>query len=222
MEVGPALPWGDVYGALEPYGKIAIGGRLTAIGNAGLTLGGGIHYFANKYGFAMDNVLAYEVVTADGQVITASATSNQDLFWALKGGSNNFGIVTKFTYRTFDVPKVSTQMIVFTEAALQPFTKAISDLGYFEESTITAAGGIFSFSYDVTTGVALLTTLGVQEGATLTPSSFANFSAIPAQDRVFGPINNITTLAQAASILPAGPYQYARWASQTQHNTWGC
>jgi hypothetical protein len=55
MEAGPALNWGQVYSALVPYGKIVIGGRLKDIGTGGLTLGGGIHYFTNKYGFAMDN-----------------------------------------------------------------------------------------------------------------------------------------------------------------------
>jgi FAD/FMN-containing dehydrogenase len=67
----------------------------------GLTLGGGISHFANKYGWACDNVESYEVVTASGIIVTASATKYPDLYWALRGGGNNFGTVTKFNMRTF-------------------------------------------------------------------------------------------------------------------------
>lgn len=83
-----------MYAFLEPYGKVVIGGRLKTIGIAGLTIGGGISYFTAKYGFGMDNVLAYDIVTASGKVVTASATNNSDLFWAMKGG----GSVSGFFY----------------------------------------------------------------------------------------------------------------------------
>ena len=84
VQAGPALNWYQMYSFLEPYGRVVIGGRLKTIGIAGLTIGGGISYFTSKYGFGMDNVLAYDVVIASGHVVTASATSNADLFWAMK------------------------------------------------------------------------------------------------------------------------------------------
>ena len=71
------------------------------MGVSGLTLGGGISHFANAYGWACDNVESFEVVTASGIIVTASATSFPDLYWSLRGGGNNFGIVTKFNMRTF-------------------------------------------------------------------------------------------------------------------------
>ena len=66
VEVEPGLRWFDVYSFLEPYGRVAIGGRLKTIGVPGLTLFGGVHYFINKYGYAMDNVVSYDVVLGNG------------------------------------------------------------------------------------------------------------------------------------------------------------
>lgn len=200
MEAGPALPWIDVYTALEPYGRIAIGGRLASIGIAGLTLGGGINYFTNKWGFAMDNILAYEVVTGKGKVVTANATHHRDLFWALKGGSNNFGIVTKFTYQTYEVPTVSTLSAYYLDPALSTYSKAIDDLALFEEVETTAAGGIFTIFYNATSDSSIFITLGVQAGSTTPPSYFANFSAIPAAYTLQS-VTNVTTLAQVSYIL---------------------
>lgn len=91
VSAGAGLGWISVYSALEKYGLYAIGGRYKSIGVAGLTLGGGLNYFAAKYGFTMDNVVSFEVVIASGDIVNASATEKPDLFWALKGSGSNFG-----------------------------------------------------------------------------------------------------------------------------------
>lgn len=88
---GAGQGWSEVYQALEPYGLYAIGGRLKSIGVGGLTLGGGINYFGNKYGFTADTTSAYEVVLSTGMVVTATAKNHPELFWGLKGGLNNLG-----------------------------------------------------------------------------------------------------------------------------------
>lgn len=69
---------------------------MKIIGVSGLSLIGGFHYLTNKYGFAMDNIMSYEVVLGNGTQVVANTTSYIDLFWVLKGGANNFGVVTKF------------------------------------------------------------------------------------------------------------------------------
>ncbi|KAJ4992468.1 FAD binding domain-containing protein [Stagonosporopsis vannaccii] len=92
----PGHTWNDIYTALEQDQVIVVGGRVASVGVGGLTLGGGISYFSSQYGLACDNVLSYEVVTASGLVINVSQTSYPDLYWALRGGGNNFGIVTQF------------------------------------------------------------------------------------------------------------------------------
>ncbi|KAL6711710.1 hypothetical protein ACN47E_004644 [Coniothyrium glycines] len=99
--IGPGNRWINVYQWIEQYGLQVIGGRVATVGVSGLTLGGGISHFANAYGWACDNVESFEVVTASGLIVTASATKFSDLYWALRGGGNNFGIVTKFNLRTF-------------------------------------------------------------------------------------------------------------------------
>ncbi|OJD29127.1 fad binding domain-containing protein [Diplodia corticola] len=99
--LGPGAKWFDVYNALEPEGLSVVGGRVSAIGVGGLTLGGGISFFSGLYGWACDNVVNYEVVIANGSIINVSRDVEPDLFWALRGGGNNFGIVTNFTVTTF-------------------------------------------------------------------------------------------------------------------------
>ncbi|RYP39077.1 hypothetical protein DL767_002340 [Monosporascus sp. MG133] len=97
VDVGPGGRWRDVYAALERHGRVVAGGREGNVGVAGLVLGGGNTFFTPRYGFACDNVVAFEVVLADGRIVVADAKGQQaDLYWALKGGSNNFGIVTNF------------------------------------------------------------------------------------------------------------------------------
>ncbi|KAL2834985.1 hypothetical protein BDW59DRAFT_155810 [Aspergillus cavernicola] len=99
--IGPGNNWGQVYKALEPHGLAVVGGRLSSIGVGGLTTGGGISYYSNLYGWASDNVESFEVVSAEtGDILTASETQHPDLYWALRGGGNNVGLVTKFNLYT--------------------------------------------------------------------------------------------------------------------------
>ncbi|KAL2838333.1 hypothetical protein BJX68DRAFT_279842 [Aspergillus pseudodeflectus] len=197
VEVGPGLTWYDVYEALEPYGRVAIGGRMKTIGVPGLSLIGGFHYFNNKYGYAMDNVLSYDVILGNGTQVVANKTSHPDLFWALKGGANNYGIVTKFTFKTYAIPKVSTTIQVFNESGIPDFLAAVCNIAKLDEEDPIAAGMVATVQYNATTKVASASLLGVQEGSSKPPSHFANFSAIPATTR----INNITTMRQWASSL---------------------
>ena len=99
--VGAGNTWFDVYTQLQSHDVVTIGGRVAAIGVGGLTLGGGISFFSNLYGWALDNVASYEVVSATGAIITAGPDVHKDLYWALRGGGNNFGLVTQFELFTY-------------------------------------------------------------------------------------------------------------------------
>lgn len=208
IEVGPGMTWYDVYEALAPYGRVAIGGRLKTIGVPGLTLIGGVHYFANKYGYAMDNVLSYDVVLGNGTQVKADSSRNPDLFWALKGGANNFGIVTKFTLKTYYIPRVSTTIQIFNEGEVYDFIKATCDLASLDGPDPIAAGAVITVQYNATTKAITASFLGVQAGVSNPPSQFAKFSAIP------GPIksNNVTTLQQWTSdkVTPNQMFRYVK------------
>jgi FAD/FMN-containing dehydrogenase len=91
--------WADVDAATNPLGRATPGGLISATGVAGLTLSGGIGWLRGSHGLSVDNLLAADLVTADGRLIHVDATQNPDLFWALRGGGGNFGVVTSFEFK---------------------------------------------------------------------------------------------------------------------------
>ncbi len=106
--------WGDVDHATHAFGLAAPGGIISTTGIAGLTLGGGVGHLTRKYGLSCDSLVSVDVVTADGRFLVASDDRNADLFWAIRGGGGNFGVVTSFEYRLHPVRDVVAGPILYT------------------------------------------------------------------------------------------------------------
>lgn len=102
--VGTGLTAGEITAAVEQHGLIIGFGDAPSVGVGGITLGGGIGYLIRKHGLTIDSLLAAEVVTASGDIVIADETSHADLFWALRGGGGNFGVVTRFKFRLHPLP----------------------------------------------------------------------------------------------------------------------
>ncbi|KAI0386963.1 putative FAD-binding oxidoreductase [Hypomontagnella monticulosa] len=112
--LSPGARWDAVYTELDKYNVTIVGGRVMNVGVGGLTLGSGLSYLSDLYGLVCDNIVSYEVVLADGRIVEASVNSNSDLFWGLKGGGNNFGIVTKFEAKTYPIVQTWGGIQVFS------------------------------------------------------------------------------------------------------------
>lgn len=126
--VGPGAVLGDMDAATQKHGLATTGGVDSRTGVAGLTLGGGMGWLARSFGLALDNLIALEVVTADGQHRSASNDENPDLFWALRGGGGRFGVVTAFEFQLHKVgPEVAMAQV------FHPGSDAAGALRFFRD-----------------------------------------------------------------------------------------
>ena len=124
VHVEAGCTWGDVNDALQPYDLAATGGFVSGTGVSGLTLGGGLGWMLRKHGLAIDNLVSAEVVLDDGRLVRASAFANDDLFWGIRGGGGNFGIVTSFEFLAHDAGTVLAGVVLHpAESAVRVLRK---------------------------------------------------------------------------------------------------
>jgi len=161
--------WGEVNDALQPYGLAATGGFVSVTGVSGLTLGGGLGWLVRKHGLALDNLLSAEVVLADGRLVTASARENDDLFWAIRGGGGNFGVVTSFEFRAHPVATVLAGIVLHPATAAAGAIRRWRDLEATAPDESTQGALLFHFPDDLSTpaplrGAAIVGLGGVYAG----------------------------------------------------------
>jgi FAD/FMN-containing dehydrogenase len=139
------LTWGELDAATQEHGLAVTGGRVSTTGLGGLVLGGGSGWIERKYGYSVDNLLAVEIVTADGRILTASESEHADLFWALRGAGANFGVATRFEFRLHPIGAT-----VLGGILVHPAPMAAAVLRHFREAMADAPD-------EVGSAVALLT-----------------------------------------------------------------
>ena len=138
-QVEGGATWGDVDHATHAFGLATVSGVISTTGVGGLTLGGGHGYLSRRYGLTIDNLLSADVVLADGSFVTASEDEHEDLFWALRGGGGNFGVVTSFTFRLHPVDTVIAGPMLWPVDALGP------TLRWYREWLPRASEDVYAF-----------------------------------------------------------------------------
>lgn len=206
------VKWIEFDHETQAFGLATTGGTDGDTGIAGLTLGGGLGWLSSKYGLTIDNLVSADVVTADGRLLTASATENQDLFWGLRGGSGNFGVVTSFEYQLHAVgPTILGGMVAY------PLGRAKEVLRFYRHFAKAAPD-------DVTTYAAFVTPPGGETVAALFCCYCGPLDkgeevirplrslGSPVQD-LLGPMPYVAQQSLFDGAFPAGSYYYAKAGS---------
>lgn len=185
------VTWGEFNRATQLHGLATTGGAVGSTGIAGLTLGGGFGYLMGRHGLTIDNLTSAQMVTSDGRVVTASAHENTELFWGLRGGGGNFGIVSSFEYQLHPVgPEIAGGLIAFD----------IADIGHVLEYAAWLADN----PNDDLTAVVSLTHAPDGSGRKLAAMLVAHFGTAAQSDRV---IARFRALARPV-IDRLGPISY--------------
>ncbi|MEV4109947.1 FAD-binding oxidoreductase [Nonomuraea sp. NPDC049695] len=140
-DVGPGVRWGELTAAAAQHGLAPVGGHVADVGVAGSTLGGGNGWFARVFGLACDNLVAADVLTASGKIVRASADENQDLYWGLRGGGGNLGIVLEFTLRLHPVDRLLGGLVLHRLEEAADVLRFLAEYGQSapDEANVAAA-----------------------------------------------------------------------------------
>ncbi|KAK5988319.1 FAD-dependent monooxygenase CTB5 [Cladobotryum mycophilum] len=207
VSIGPGATWGDVYSKLDGLGLSVAGGRAAPVGVGGLTTGGGVSYFSPRYGWACDTVSNYQVVLADGSIVNANAECNPDLHVALRGGSNNFGIVTRFDMNAFEQGKLWGGSVYHSLDTIDDNLKAF---GAFNSATDydEYASLITSFGFAAGQGAAIVNSLEYTKPVE-NPPAFKHLLEIPSLMSTMR-ISNMSDISkEQGSFSPDGKRQLA-------------
>jgi FAD/FMN-containing dehydrogenase len=148
VRVEAGCNWGEVADALQPHGLAVPGGFVSVTGVSGLTLGGGLGWLVRKHGLSLDNLLSADVVLADGTAVTASASAHEDLFWAIRGGGGNFGVVTVFEFQAHPVGTVVAGIVLHPAAKAVEAVRTWRDFDATSPEANTQGALLFHFPED--------------------------------------------------------------------------
>lgn len=195
VQIGAGLRWRSVYDFLAKDSLAVAGGRFGAVGVSGLLLGGGFSYFSSEYGWGASSVVNYQVVLANGKIVDANSTSNPDLFWALKGGSSNFGIVTRFDMKTWSLEEMWGGTVLYNASALDDIVEAYASYTVAQGgSSDPHAHSDPSITINATTGEVSIYSLYMHKGPESNPPALRNFTQIPATFSDLRVVHNVNGL----------------------------
>ncbi|KAF2710658.1 FAD-binding domain-containing protein [Pleomassaria siparia CBS 279.74] len=175
VKVGAGLRWGDIYRYLDQFQVTVVGGRVLPVGVGGLLLGGGLSYLSDLYGMACDNVVNFEVIIANGSIVNANSSYNADLYRALKGGANNFGVVASFTLRTYPIYNVWGGIRLYTHEQVPALYRALAEYQAQPEKDLYANLMLQPFATNQSLG-AILNMVYLKPEP---PAAFKPFDGIP-------------------------------------------
>ena len=198
--------WGDFDHETHPYGLATTGGIMRTTGIAGLTLAGGQGLLMRKYGLSCDNLLSADVVTADGRLVTASADENPDLFWGLRGGGGNFGIVTSFEFRLHPVRTVLGGLLIYPLDQARGIIKAYDAFMADAPDEISAAGVLATLPDGTKAFGILLAHCGEPEEAENVVGTMRNFGPLLADQVAVMPYPAVQKIAE--NFNPRGLRNY--------------
>ncbi|KAK8100142.1 fad linked oxidase-like protein [Apiospora kogelbergensis] len=212
ISIGPGARWGQVAAAADAKNVAVVGAREPETGVGGVVLGGGYFYQTSEYGLAADNVKSFEVVLADGTTIEANADENSDLFWSLKGGGPNFGIVTRFDMHTIPSTDLWYTAYMYSPDKAPELLDSMAQWQQ-EGAADLRSSAIFSIGLD---SVLVLLTYGAH--TTATPAAFEPFyrvaplvTAIPPTN---GTVRSLYDLTSSGFAPTVGRHDYRGVSSQ--------
>ncbi|OAA67650.1 FAD-binding, type 2 [Cordyceps fumosorosea ARSEF 2679] len=195
----------EAFTALEPYGLAFVGGRVGQVGVGGFTLGGGSSVFASKYGWALDNVLGYEIVLANATIVQVTYESHPDLYFAVRGGGNNFGIVTSFNVSVFPLGAVYTGSRRFGESQNSRVLAAAEEIFRVQDTQDPNVVLEYRYTYSSQDGWGLETTQRYGQ-ALSRPPVYDALNSIPAQGHLVGGISSLADNTQLSESLGTTRY----------------
>lgn len=219
--VGPGATWGEFDAAAQEHGLATPGATVSTVGVAGCTLGGGSGYLSRKFGLGIDNLIGVEIVVADGRTLRANESENADLFWSIRGGSGNFGVVTSFEFRLHEVgPEVVVAQ------AFYPIDRAREVLRLYRELTVDAPDDIVLYAFVIRVppvapfpaeyhGKPTIALIGCHVGDL--QAGEAAFRPLQEDERTFLAAVQRTSYVGAQTSFDAGMPKGLRWYSMT-HN----
>ncbi len=205
--VQAGLTLGECLREMQPFGLGIPVGTASETGLAGLTLGGGTGWLMGKYGLTIDNLLAVEIVLADGRVKRASAEEHPDLFWAVRGGSGNFGIVTTFEFRLHPVDTLLAGMLLYPPTRARELLRLYSDLTRTAADDLTVSAALASTPDGPMLALGLCYCGSLTEGERLLEP--IRTASAPLADMV-RPMSYLELISMLDAFVPAGRCYYSK------------